>query len=91
VGTVVPHVNVRIMVQVSMAISNLEQRLGQEASRRELNPKEKLVLRLHQQYPSDVGVLSAFFLNLIVLRTGQVPPKPDYPPYSPLKHGVCNT
>ena len=69
--------NAPSVLQVATAISSLEQRLGQEGSRRELTAKEKLVLRLNHQYPSDVGVLSAFFLNLVVLRTGQVPSPPD--------------
>ena len=30
-----------------------------------LSVKEALVLRLNAQYPGDVGVLSAFFLNLV--------------------------
>lgn len=37
-----------------------------------LSPKEKLVLRLNAQYPGDVGVLAAFFLNLVQLRPKQV-------------------
>jgi hypothetical protein len=35
-----------------------------------LSPKEALVLRLNAQYPGDVGVLSAFFLNLVRRLTG---------------------
>lgn len=31
----------------------------------QLSAKEALVLRLNGQYPGDVGVLSAFFLNLV--------------------------
>ena len=38
----------------------------------ELSAKEKLVLRLNAQYPGDVGVLAAFFLNLVQLRPMQV-------------------
>eukprot|EP00798_Chlamydomonas_sp_ICE-L_P007541 gene7541-690_t len=37
----------------------------------ELTPKELLVLRLNQQFPSDVGILSAFFLNLVKLAPGE--------------------
>jgi mannose-6-phosphate isomerase class I len=39
---------------------------------RTLTDKEKLVLRLNEQYPKDVGVLAAFFLNLVSLKPGQV-------------------
>ncbi len=39
--------------------------------KRPLTPKEALVLRLDAQYPADVGVLSAFFLNLVTLKAGQ--------------------
>lgn len=35
-----------------------------------LSAKEALVLRLNEQYPGDVGVLSAFFLNLVSLDAG---------------------
>lgn len=52
--------------KVSAAINSLVQRLNQEAEGgRTLSDKEQLVLRLNQQYPNDVGVLSAFFLNLV--------------------------
>jgi hypothetical protein len=52
--------------KVSGAISSLVQRLSQESEGgRKLSEKEQLVLRLNQQYPNDVGVLSAFFLNQV--------------------------
>lgn len=52
--------------KVASAISGLVQRLNQQqAGGRQLSEKEALVLRLNQQYPNDVGVLSAFFLNLV--------------------------
>ena len=35
-----------------------------------LTAKEALVLRLNAQYPGDVGVLSAFFLNFVTLPAG---------------------
>jgi mannose-6-phosphate isomerase len=54
--------------KVSGAISSLVARLNQEAQGgRALTDKEQLVLRLNTQYPSDVGVLSAFFLNQVSL------------------------
>lgn len=52
--------------QVASAIDSLLQRLSQEqAAGHQLSEKEQLVLRLNQQYANDVGVLSAFFLNLV--------------------------
>ena len=52
--------------KVAAAISALVARLSQEqAGGKKLGTKEELVLRLNQQYPGDVGVLSAFFLNLV--------------------------
>jgi hypothetical protein len=57
--------------KVSGAISSLVQRLTQESEGgRKLSDKEQLVLRLNQQYPNDVGVLSAFFLNQVCVCGG---------------------
>ena len=60
--------------QVAAAIESLVQRLTalKAEGKRPLTPKEELVLRLNKQYPADVGVLSAFFLNLVTLKAGQV-------------------
>ncbi len=57
-------------MQVASAIADMVKRL--QGLSRPLTEKEKLVLRLNEQYPSDVGVLSAFFLNLVTLKEGQV-------------------
>jgi len=58
--------------KVAAAISALVAHLSQEqAGGKKLGTKEELVLRLNQQYPGDVGVLSAFFLNLVSLPAGQ--------------------
>jgi mannose-6-phosphate isomerase len=52
--------------KVAGAIDTLVHRLNQEAAGgRALTEKEALVLRLNTQYPNDVGVLSAFFLNQV--------------------------
>ena len=56
---------------VAEQIEILDDRLQQQQQQQKLTPKEKLIMRLHQQYPHDVGVLSVFFLNLIVLRPGE--------------------
>lgn len=37
----------------------------------QLTSKEKLVLRLEEQYPNDVGVLAAFLMNYVTLSPGQ--------------------
>ena len=60
--------------QVAGAVTQLVERLEgvRAGGTRELTPKEALVLRLNEQYPLDVGVLSAFFLNLVTLKAGQV-------------------
>lgn len=38
---------------------------------RQLTNKEELVLQLEKQYPNDVGVISAFFLNHVKLNPGE--------------------
>ena len=38
---------------------------------RSLTQKEQLVLSLEKQYPGDVGVLAAFFLNFVKLNPGE--------------------
>ncbi|CAI7795822.1 unnamed protein product [Closterium sp. NIES-54] len=52
-------------------LSSLVARLQAESKERELSDKEQLVQRLEHQYPGDVGVLSAFFLNHVTLLPGQ--------------------
>eukprot|EP00959_Pyramimonas_sp_CCMP1952_P201933 4222802-Pyramimonas_sp.AAC.1 len=42
-------------------------RLKAEKATRDLTPKENLVLRLNDEYPKDVGILSAYFLNYVRL------------------------
>ena len=54
-------------------VKALAARLDKESlGGRALTPKDALVLRLNAQYPADVGVLSAYFLNLVVLEPNQV-------------------
>lgn len=38
---------------------------------RQLTVKEQVVLRLESQYPNDVGVIAAFFLNYVKLKCGE--------------------
>jgi mannose-6-phosphate isomerase len=58
-------------IQVHRTISSIMERLQQAASSRPLTPKEELTIRLNDQYPSDVGVLAAWFLNYVTLRPGE--------------------
>ncbi|CAI0472422.1 unnamed protein product [Linum tenue] len=51
--------------------SNLKNRLQRESQGRELTEKENLVLQLEKQYPGDVGVIAALFLNYVKLKPGQ--------------------
>ncbi|QCE12941.1 mannose-6-phosphate isomerase 1-like [Vigna unguiculata] len=57
--------------RVTDAVNRLKSRLLQENEVRQLTDKEQLVLRLERQYPSDVGVIAAFFLNLVKLNPGE--------------------
>ena len=55
-----------------LQVTHLTQRLQQQMDQgQQLGPKEQLVLRLHEQYPHDVGILSAYFLNYLRLQPGQ--------------------
>lgn len=56
---------------VAEQVEILDDRLQQKQLQEKLTPKEKLIMRLHQQYPHDVGVLSIFFLNLMLLKPGE--------------------
>ncbi|CAM8909122.1 unnamed protein product [Rhodiola kirilowii] len=56
---------------VAEVISKVKVRLQSENQVRELTDKELLILRLEQQYPGDVGVVSAFFLNYVRLKPGE--------------------
>ncbi|GLT41148.1 hypothetical protein SLA2020_152330 [Shorea laevis] len=53
------------------AISMLKSRLQLESKLRRLTDKEQLVLLLEKQYPGDIGVISAFFLNYVKLNPGE--------------------
>ncbi|XP_023526350.1 mannose-6-phosphate isomerase 1-like [Cucurbita pepo subsp. pepo] len=56
---------------ISKAISELKRRLNSESEVRPLTAKEALVLQLEKQYPDDVGVIAAFFLNYVKLTPGE--------------------
>jgi len=57
---------------VERNLGELMTRLGdREASGTPLDAKEALLCRIHTQYPGDVGVFAAFFLNFIRLKPGE--------------------
>lgn len=53
------------------ALSSLKDRLEKKREAAELTAKEKLILRLEKQYPADIGILAALFLNYLRLRPGE--------------------
>eukprot|EP00803_Ostreobium_quekettii_P002277 evm.model.scf_18.10 EVM.evm.TU.scf_18.10 scf_18:66555-69588(-) len=59
---------------VSESVTQLCARLEAEAGNRPLTKKERLVLRLNEQYPKDVGVLASYFLNQERLWSAWRPP-----------------
>ncbi|CAL0308267.1 unnamed protein product [Lupinus luteus] len=57
--------------RITDAVNTLKCRLHKESEMRQLTDKEQLVLQLEKQYPADVGVIAAFFLNLVKLNPGE--------------------
>lgn len=53
---------------VSCALSKFKSRLK---LKEEVTVKEQLVSQLERQYPDDVGVIAAFFMNYVKLKPGQ--------------------
>lgn len=56
---------------ITTIITKMKNRLRIESQARLLTEKEQLVLQLERQYPADVGVISAFFLNHVNLKPGE--------------------
>ncbi|KAK7295788.1 hypothetical protein RJT34_18700 [Clitoria ternatea] len=56
---------------ITDAVNKLKGRLHKEREVRQLTDKEQLVLQLEKQYPADVGVIAAFFLNHVKLNPGE--------------------
>ena len=56
--------------KVEAAVVSLVNRLDEKSSD-ERTKVEQMVLRLHEQYPFDVGIFCAFFLNIITLQPNQ--------------------
>ncbi|KAL4179085.1 hypothetical protein AMTRI_Chr13g118320 [Amborella trichopoda] len=75
-------------VVVSEAVSKMKSRLEMEVKERKLTTKEHLVLRLEKQYPVDVGVISAFFLNYLKLQPGEALYLDANEPHAYI-HGEC--
>eukprot|EP01025_Chloroclados_australasicus_P011623 TRINITY_DN15082_c0_g2_i4.p1 TRINITY_DN15082_c0_g2~~TRINITY_DN15082_c0_g2_i4.p1 ORF type:complete len:451 (-),score=76.17 TRINITY_DN15082_c0_g2_i4:379-1731(-) len=53
-----------------------------EKSTEEISTKEECVIQLQQDYPGDVGVLAAYFLNLVELEPGQAMYLPANEPHA---------
>jgi len=69
--------------EVAAAVSRLTARLRQQQhSGKPLTPTEQLALRLNSQYPDDVGVFAAYFLNLVALEPGQAMYLPANEPHA---------
>jgi len=63
-----------VMTRDSDAVQGLIKKLCarlNDAPAASLSAKEKLVLRLNDQYPGDVGIFAAYFLNYVTLKPGQ--------------------
>ncbi|XP_050374196.1 LOW QUALITY PROTEIN: mannose-6-phosphate isomerase 1-like [Argentina anserina] len=59
------------MEMITTITTKLKCRLHTGSQVRQLTEKEQLVLQLEKQYPNDVGVISAFFLNYVKLDPGE--------------------
>ncbi|KAL5726097.1 mannose-6-phosphate isomerase [Ranunculus cassubicifolius] len=57
--------------EVSRVVSLIRSRLLEDKMVRQLSDKEQLVLQLDEQYPNDIGVISAFFLNYVKVQPGE--------------------
>lgn len=55
----------------SAGVKHMVERLEEEGRTRDLSARERLVLRLHAQYPFDVGVMSSWFFNYVCLKKGE--------------------
>ncbi|XP_015883964.3 mannose-6-phosphate isomerase 2 [Ziziphus jujuba] len=56
---------------ITEMIYKIKRRLNTEKKKRQLTVKEHVVLRLESQYPADVGIIAAFFLNYVKLNGGE--------------------
>nr|AAX31279.1 phosphomannose isomerase [Cyamopsis tetragonoloba] len=86
--TVFTHLMSASKEKVTDAVNRLKSRLHKESEVRQLTDKEQLVLRLEKQYPADVGVIAAFFLNLVKLSPGEALFLGANEPHAYL-HGEC--
>lgn len=69
---------------VAAAARHLVARLSKQsdAGTQPLSTTEQLALRLNQQYPDDVGIFAAFFLNVVSLKPGQAMYLPANQPHA---------
>ncbi|XP_042493111.1 mannose-6-phosphate isomerase 1-like isoform X2 [Macadamia integrifolia] len=56
---------------ISETVYKMKRRLNMQKKVRQLTDKEQLVLRIEKQYPADIGVMIAFFLNYMNLKPGE--------------------
>ncbi|XP_043707106.1 mannose-6-phosphate isomerase 2-like [Telopea speciosissima] len=56
---------------ISETVYKMKRRLNMQRKVRQLTDKEQLVLRIEKQYPADIGVMVAFFLNYMKLSPGE--------------------
>ncbi len=61
---------------VTEAVRSLVSRLASRA-REQLSEHEALALRLNTQFPDDVGIFSAFFLNIVRIKPSWSAPRCD--------------
>ncbi|KAM2527581.1 hypothetical protein TB1_024819 [Malus domestica] len=69
--SVFTHLMLASKEMITTVITKMKDRLHIESQARRLTEKEQLVLQLVKQYPTDVGVISAFFMNHVKLNPGE--------------------
>jgi len=57
--------------EVAKQVQTLVKRLKEEGGMNDDDERDKLALRLNEQYPDDVGVMCAYLLNYIKLQPGE--------------------
>lgn len=57
--------------RVERALEALKARLRDVKDQTSMDPRDRLFLRLNEQYPGDVGAFCAYILNYVILRPGE--------------------
>jgi len=57
--------------RVECALEALKTRLQDVKDQTTMDPRDRLFLRLNEQYPGDVGAFCAYILNYVILRPGE--------------------